>query len=505
MATPQGNMIAYQPLKPTELKVGDIYAKHIDQLIKQGKAAKAAELKRKQMEGKALADILKGIKIEPKTTIAPFQNQFNKVTNDAINFINEAQLKAEDINIPIEERRRYTQSAKQYASDIMELATFMADPNLVKAYQNNLELINSGKAFKGDPRIGLFASADAGLIDIRRDNNGNIEVGYIEDLNDTPDKKMVYRPLSEVKQLYMTPVQSSEVEDFKKYLFDTAQKVTKENMNSNGYVKTYSKVFDKEKARENLLTSFGYDPNQIDEDFNINSIPNRLNQFFYQKAKRNINSKEDFLDAIDDAVDYMRTNADEKTSREVLKTAEQITGERLSNQLKQERIKNARMSRAKAAQESSGGGGFVSTLDNGNNIVQIRDKKGKVIGTQKWNMNTVSLPKVKNMPTSDNTFGLSTFKNKAGNINQKWMIGAPAPDGRYVYTEISETDFADYVSKRGYNPIVVKNSLLNREREINRYSSNIEKGTIYEPVKINTSSKDINSGEGSSSYPDFVK
>lgn len=504
MATPQGNMIAYQPLKPTELKVGDIYAKHIDQLIKQGEAAKAAELKRKQMEGKALADILKGIKIEPKTTIAPFQNQFNKVTNDAINFINEAQLKAEDINIPIEERRMYAQRAKTYASDIMELATFMADPNLVKAYQNNLELINSGKAFKGDPRIGLFASADAGLIDIRRDNNGNIEVGYIEDLNDTPDKKMVYRPLSEVKQLYMTPVQSSEVEDFKKYLFDTAQKVTKENMNSNGYVKTYSKVFDKEKARENLLTSFGYDPNQIDEDFNINSIPNRLNQFFYQKAKRNINSKEDFLNAIDDAVDYMRTNADEKTFREVLKTPEQILGQRLDNEGKVLRNEKYRQDIAKGNQ-SNNETSYIPTLDNGNNKVKIIDKSGKVLGIQEWNMNTVSLPPQKNMIKSDNTFGLSTFKNKAGKTINKWTVGAPASDGNYVYAPVSETDFNTYITKRGYNPMLVKKQLIEKERYINNYSSRMIKGSIYENVKINPKAKDVNSGKDSSSYPDFVK
>ena len=46
--TPKGNFMAFQPLKPTEYKVGDIYSNMIDGMIKRGEAEKAAELKAAQ-------------------------------------------------------------------------------------------------------------------------------------------------------------------------------------------------------------------------------------------------------------------------------------------------------------------------------------------------------------------------------------------------------------------------------------------------------------------------
>ncbi|MFX1667813.1 hypothetical protein JZ968_06470 [Riemerella anatipestifer] len=437
MATPQGNMIAYQPLKPTELKVGDIYAKHIDQLIKQGEAAKAAELKRKQMEGKALADVLKDIKIDRKSTITPFQDQFNKLTNEGIRYISEAKMKAEDINIPIEERRMYAQRAMNYANDVTELATFFTNPELIKSYQNNLKLVSEGKAFKGDPRIGLFTSADAGFIDIKRNENGNLEIGYIENIDDTPDKKMVYKPLSEVTQMYMTPVQVSEIDEFRKMLFDTAQKVTNKDTNSDGYVKTSKKIFDKEKGRQNLLLSLGYDPERADEDYNINSIPKRLNEFFYEKKNRNIDSKEDFLFAIDEAVKEMETKADKETSREILKTAEEIKKDRLDIEGKQLRNIKLRQDIAKGNSSSSESNKNdilgKGTLSVGNVVLNIKSRDNKSVSH--YNTKGVSY-----FPEGgDNNVGVTAYWNPNAKGSNKggvsFAVNARSRDGKDIVIE----------------------------------------------------------------------
>ncbi|MDY3443411.1 hypothetical protein PG616_00935 [Riemerella anatipestifer] len=435
MATPQGNMIAYQPLKPTELKVGDIYAKHIDQLIKQGEAAKAAELKRKQMEGKALADVLKDIKIDRKSTITPFQDQFNKLTNEGIRYISEAKMKAEDINIPIEERRMYAQRAMNYANDVTELATFFTNPELIKSYQNNLKLVSEGKAFKGDPRIGLFTSADAGFIDIKRNENGNLEIGYIENIDDTPDKKMVYKPLSEVTQMYMTPIQESQLEKYKKRLREIAQKVTEEETNSDGYVKTSNKGFNEEKGRKSLLLDFGYDPNRADEDYNINSVPFEINEFFIDKNKRNISSKEDFLSAINDSLEYMQANADKKTSREILKTAEEIQGQKLENEGK--KLRNIKLRQDIAKGNSSSSDDDLSELRKkisvGNVVLNIKSKDNKSVSH--YNTKGVSYF----AEGGDNKVGVTAYWNPNGekaNVGRvSFAVNARSRDGKNVSIE----------------------------------------------------------------------
>ena len=88
MATPQGNFTAYQQLKPTELKVGDIYNKAIDELIKNNQAQQAAALKQKMQQNQSLDkliyDIGDTINGEIKTTSAltNFASDYTKQTGD---------------------------------------------------------------------------------------------------------------------------------------------------------------------------------------------------------------------------------------------------------------------------------------------------------------------------------------------------------------------------------------------------------------------------------------
>ena len=66
--TPKGNFIAYQPLKPVEYKVGDIYSNMIDGMIKRGDAKKAAELKAAQERQKYIGERFDKVKIDPFAT-----------------------------------------------------------------------------------------------------------------------------------------------------------------------------------------------------------------------------------------------------------------------------------------------------------------------------------------------------------------------------------------------------------------------------------------------------
>ena len=75
----KGNYTALQQLKPTEIKVGELYNKWVDGFVKSGEAERAAKLKRAQEEGKSLQELMKDVKIDYSTTITPFQNESNRI------------------------------------------------------------------------------------------------------------------------------------------------------------------------------------------------------------------------------------------------------------------------------------------------------------------------------------------------------------------------------------------------------------------------------------------
>ena len=143
----KGTFTAAQALKPTELKVGDFYGTFIDDMIKRGDAIRAAKLKRAEEEGKALSEFLKDYKIDYGTTISPFQDQYNKLVSDGIEYVGRAKMMAQNMSIPIEERRKYAMQAANYANDIKEAATFFNDPNLIKQYSDNYDIVKKNKAF----------------------------------------------------------------------------------------------------------------------------------------------------------------------------------------------------------------------------------------------------------------------------------------------------------------------------------------------------------------------
>ena len=489
----KGNYIAYQALRPTESKVGDIFAANIDHMIKAGEAKRAAELQRKLAEGKSLAEIMKGEKIEYKNTITPLNNAVGKMTNEGINALSDAQMSAENINIPIEERMSKVRKAKEFANQVREMQSMASDPSLIDAYKKNQEKIAQGKAFEGDSNIALYTALQTGYIDLRRGENG-LEIGYIENIND-PEKKVVYKPFQEVKQQYVTPVKDDVVPVYDKWLFDASQRVTTKKTNSNGYVEKSRAFFDTKQAQKLLYDKFGFaEGADVDENYNINAIPDELNQLFYRKEKRNISNKEDFKSALDYSLSIMQGYSDKSTSNKVLQTAADITEQNL-------RIANAK----KRLTEPSGGSGGSSSSPSGFSsvspsmvtradkvIVQIPDNTGKVKGNQMWAANTIPLPKVKNYPATDNTFGIAKFKNAKGEDVTNIIMGAPADDGKMVYGKISASDFTNYVSKAGYDPLDVLNKLNEGNNSYNRYTGRVDSSKeIYKKVKIGYKSKEV--------------
>ena len=433
---PKGNYTALQQLKPTEIKVGELYNKWVDGYIKNGEAERAAKLKRAQEEGKSLQELMKDVKIEHATTITPWQNERSRLASEGIELVGNAGMMATNLDIPIEQRRAYVNKARNYANQIAELDALIKDPKLIEQYANNVKTTSEGKAFKGDPRLGLYMSFEAGLAKFRTNKDGMLEVGYVENPED-PEKKEKWELLSEAKQKYMTPIEESTVESYNNYLVDLAQKVTTETTTSNGYVRTYNKAFDAKDAKTLLMTSFGLDPSKDAKDnFNVNNIPRQLNHRFYDKNTRSIQSAADLEEAINDSVLTMKAAADEKTSREVLKTADDITLDKL--QIANAR-KNLYKQDAPSAENSPLGSG---TLSVGNVVLNIKTKGKDGKTTFNNHYQTQGLSYYVSGNTNEgkaSKIGVTTYWNPNGGNNGKggfsYAMNIPSKDGKEVVIE----------------------------------------------------------------------
>ena len=96
MATPKGNFMAFQPLKPTEYKVGDIYSNMIDGMIKRGDAKKAAELKAAQEKNKYIGERFDKVKIDPFATTSQLTDAAMDMFKQTYEYVADQRMKAEN-------------------------------------------------------------------------------------------------------------------------------------------------------------------------------------------------------------------------------------------------------------------------------------------------------------------------------------------------------------------------------------------------------------------------
>lgn len=474
MALPKGNYLAYQPLRPVNLTVGDFVEKRIDKYIKDGEAKKAAQLKKAAEERKSVADMYKDVKLDYTQTIMPLQQSWNKGTTDVINNISYAKRLFNDPNIPLEEARKQMMIAESKANNYLAISKLIGSQEFINGFNDRIKNIDKSAVY--DPGLQVIDALGKGNAEIVADpETGMWKIGYTKSYQNK-DGEIEWHDLNETIYSIMniTPNQS---EKYKKLVEDQSKTTySNEIINPTGNIKTEQNVFKEDKANTSFEINFG--------GFDVNSKnPLLAHLAFDVLGKPSVKTEEEYNKVKKRYVEDLRVNMPEKYSRVVEKSALEIANQEWDLKTKK---KNFYKQDSTSNQETA-----TPTLSNGNSIVQIRDDSGKVTGIQNWNINSISLPKLKGKPTSDNSFGVSSFRDSKGIQRDVWVIGAPAEDGKMVYSRINEKDLNEYVTKLGYNPIVVKQSLTNKQRALNRYTGQTQKGSIYDAVKINFKSKNI--------------
>ena len=485
MALPKGNYLAYQPLRPVNLTVGDFVEKRIDKYINDGEAQKAAQLKKAAEERKSVADMYKDVKLDYTQTIMPLQQSWNKGTTDVINNISYAKRLFNDPNIPLEEARKQMMIAESKANNYLAISKLIGSQEFINGFNDRIKNIDKSAVY--DPGLQVIDALGKGNAEIVADpETGMWKIGYTKSYQNK-DGEIEWHDLNETIYSIMniTPNQS---ENYKKLVEDQSKTTySNEIINPTGNIKTEQNVFKEDKANTSFEINFG--------GFDLNSKnPLLAHLAFDVLGKPSVDTEEEYNKVKKRYVEDLRVNMPEKYSRIVEKSALEIDNQKLQNTKLRQDIANPNRGGSQSNQE------VVSPmLSNGNSIVQIRDSSGKVTGIQNWNINSISLPKLKGKPTSDNSFGVSSFRDSKGIQRDVWVMGAPAEDGKMVYSRINEKDLNEYVTKLGYNPIVVKQSLTSQQRALNKYSGQTQKGSIYDGVKINFKSKEVSDDDNNSS------
>lgn len=477
MALKRGNSIALQALRPSEFKVADFIDDKITNYIKDGRAAEAARIKRLQDEGKQLIDLNKDIKVDALGTISALQPALNGVNKEAMDSLAYAGRIANNYNIPYAERAEAYRVARAKADSLVLLGKHLSDPNFIKSYNEKLAT-DPATIFEGDDTLQFINSIKNGQIKLSFDKNGNPLVAY-PNQNQTPEEKVEWKDFSDLAMRLGQGFEkdlSGDIEDLAKK--QASNMYSKFEENKSGNVKISGTKFLKDEANTSFEATFG--------GYDINNKDPYLKQFSYEVlGKKFISNEEDYKKVKDAWVNKLESYTPKESSYVVEKSAAELRNLDLRNR-NLERDLN-RPDPSLRQQE------IVQPLySNGESIVQIRDSSGRVKGTQTWAVNSVSLPKLKGKPATDNSFGLSTFVDSKGVLRKKYLMGAPAENGRMVYSPIEEKDLKEYVSKLGYNPIEVKRDLdrvSNNNR--NRYSGVVNKDNIYNSTKINFKSRDV--------------
>ena len=472
----KGNYLAYQPLRPVNLTVGDFIEKRVDKYIAEGRAAEAARLKRLQEEGKSLMDMNKAIELKAISTISPLQKGANELSKDAIDAKSYSMRIAENTSIPIEVRRQAYQTAQNKATNLLMLNNYLGSKEFVDGFTKKIST-NPSEIWEGDESLQFMNALTTGDHRFAFDETGNILVAF-PNQEQTSDQKVVWKDFTEVAMKTAQPYEkelSKEIEAFQK---SQADKLYIKDTDGRGGNRTIiQNKFLRDDAIKSFETTFG--------DFDVNSKDPMLKQFAYGVlGKKMIETQEDYDKVKNAWVDKLESYVPKEYSIKDEKSALEIENQRWE-------LKNKKKQFYKQDSSSSNPEIVTPTLSNGNSIVQIRDSSGNVSGIQNWNVNSIALPKMKGKPTSDNSFGVASFKDSTGQQRDVWVMGAPADDGKMVYSRINEKDLNEYVTKLGYNPIIIKQSLTSNKRDLNRYTGKTQEAGIYKDVQINFKSKDV--------------
>lgn len=310
MATPQGNFTAYQQLKPTELKVGDIYNKAIDELIKNNQAQQAAALKQKMQQNQSLDklifDIGDTINGEIKTTSAltSFASDFSKQTGDRYG---ELMYNASLTSDPAE-KQRYLQEALRLKNQYNAIKSSLQSVDYDNIANQDNQNLAKGQVWAGDDKIHTRTLFASGALKPIRGEDGNFYVAVPKGANAKPNDPAEMVPVTEFFSRYYGNALEVDVSN------NTLDEVAKEAIkardskaytavkNRNGTSHDERRLSDED--RKGVLNQYF---NMKENEFDVKRVPTGIRQYFYNQTGKYMETYKDYLETRAKFDEYIKT------------------------------------------------------------------------------------------------------------------------------------------------------------------------------------------------------
>lgn len=464
----KGNYTALQQLKPTEIKVGELYNKWVDGYVKNGEAERAKEAKMLADQKKSAQEMV--AKIDPKifTTLQSFQPQTNEIFNSILE--NKAIL-GRMADAGQLDSNFYNLKAKtdNLASQYLQLSTIVTNPQFLEADKKINEQIQEGDVFEGDENMGRWMSIKSGMAQLKANpNTGNIEVVYNNNVKSTDaDRPAKVEQLHEFASNYTAGLSkdlSADIQEKLKAVGTAAS--TSTNINSNGITTVTRKAFDVKAATNTITQLMGLDPNRpIEEQFtNVNNLTPFAKQYFYKNGRlRFPENGEDLKVLVDDAVNYAKGYADTSYGSIQSKSADEIIGDKLSNAVKRKSLEDNPTQTTNTPPSS------------GTFQMQVKDSTGNIVGYKQQVGAVIPLDK------KGNYIALAqSYDPKTKRYYNSYMLAKPNPTGEIVMSApMNKAQWESYLRQQGKNPVVELNNLVNNLPE----NPNLWQPKVFQKVK----------------------
>ena len=481
MNVPKGNAVALQALKPIENKTADILSGYVFELIKQKKADDAARLKALADKGAAVDEVVSKMDLKIDATLPQFQEASNKYGKSYFDKKYEAERLRGDYSPEAQARKdKLILEANKIKSDYELAKGFYANPEINAKIKEAQNAIAENKLYKGGKSYSSFLAV-MGAPSVAGEENGNFGLYHYEQGADKliKDNKTVFTPVGD---LYNNILALEEDTSAKTWAELDKLNATITNRTDSGIVSRETVKLKEQAVRKSIRDVLGVDNTKpLDEQFeSVSELPKETKHLYYDLYKKEPQSKEDFKGFEDKILNRIKAKTNES-----------------------DRVDRARPT---VVNVNNGGGGSSqqSGLYNSSNAivkVQVQDDNGKVLGVRDQNVRLLTLPKLKGQPSTDNVFGLTEYKGENGGKVQAYYLGAPAKDGKYVMSRISQKELTSYGTRLGYTPAQMlafitdnsNNEGIPYQEKPNKYNYSPE--NIYKNVQVSFKTKDLEEPE----------
>jgi len=460
----KGNYTALQQLKPTEIKVGELYSNWVDGYVKNGEAERAAKAKLLADQKKSAQEMV--AKIDPKifTTLQSFQPQTNAIFNQILE--NKALLGRMADSGQLDSNF-YNLKAKtdNLASQYIQLSTFLTNPQFLEADKKINEQIQEGDVFEGDENMGRWMSIKSGMAQLKANpNTGNIEVVYNDNVKSTDTERPAkVEQIHEFASNYTAGLSkdlSAEIQEKLKAVGTAAS--TSTNVNKDGITTVTRKAFDTKAATNTITQLMGLDPNRpVEEQFtNVNNLTPFAKQYFYKNGRlRFPQNGEDLKELVNDAVNFAKGYADTAYGSITSQSADEIIGKKLDNQLKRKALTEPPTTSTPT----------VSIYDGGIITRKVND------GSAEYDNATII-----NLKNREYIVGFKVPNQSGKGFHQEYFIAGKDEKGRLAIDKpTTKLDVSSRIQGYGYNPTEFENRIKSSPAtSIRNYQKKNNLGTI---------------------------